>query len=151
MSKIFYLLLVSLVFFACSSDDDIKGSDSIVGKWSYQKITVEVNTNDPATTVEIKEKLLNDRERQGGIEFTEDLVYKYYDPVDNKIYSGTYYFEGNKLYICFTDKEGKECDQIAYTLNGSLLDITYDETEWMKREYPNANVTSAKQKISYFR
>lgn len=152
MKRLIFILIATLVLFGCSdSDDDTKGGNDskLVGKWAYSKITTEVNTAYSEITDEITERLLNDTERQGGIEFTADGKYGYYDPLDKKWYWGTYDFRNNHLYVCFTDKEGTGCDLMLYQLQGNNLKVSYDETEWMKEEYPNARVTKAVQYIEY--
>lgn len=152
MKKLFTLLALSLFLFGCN-DSDEKSEDpaGLVGKWEFLKITAEVSAADPAAKAEIIERLENDVDFMGDIEFTVDGRYGCYDPLDKKWDWGTYDFLNKALYVCFTDKEGTECDLTVYRLRGNNLTIFYDETEWMKGEHPNAKVTKAVQSIGYAR
>lgn len=154
MKKI--LLFLSIVLFvSCSSDDDNtkSGTDNFVGVWSYEKITADVETSISTTTQTIKDRLTGDTERMGGKEFTKDGDYKYYDGIDKRWYSGKYKIENGKIYLGFYEKSQIvwENEPANFTVNGDILVLAIDETEQMKRAYPESNVKKAIQYIEHKR
>lgn len=97
MNKVFYLLLVSLVFFACSKNDDDNGKEvitdnqAIIGKWKADDNYADIT----------------------GMEFTKYGDYYYYIKGSAGMLEGTFRYEKNKLYINIKDTDGSIINDVT--------------------------------------
>ena len=70
-----YVLILFVLLFSCSSDDDLKTSDGIVGKWMVKEMKMELrSTEDGETLISIGEAINNNPENY--IVFNDDNTLK---------------------------------------------------------------------------
>lgn len=142
MKKIICLLMLSVVFFACSdNDDDNSKSDALVGKWSFNSINVEDQGLDAHIgTVTAAEKKDREKRMQNTyIAFTKDG--KYTDTSEGIINADYYAKDG---YVFFKESGATDWEKWPYRLSGinnNAFTYMLDETDEYKEMYPEYGVT----------
>lgn len=111
------MLAIALVFSlsACSDDDDKNdGTDSLIGKWKYSKVTADFKTNKPDTDAAIKKAI---EDLFGADTFGETLEFKENGTMVIGDKTGDYEVKGNKITMLYGDGYAT----VDYLMNGNSL------------------------------
>lgn len=145
MKKLFlFLLVLPLVFTACSDDDDKKSNDDkILGTWAYTGEGAKATTkNDPgnklAKAIEEAYAYEEDEENPMLTTFNADKTFsvRYEDESEENASTGTYEIKGNKLTMKFdNDNSVAEDEQWTIEFSGNNLITSYDSTRDAIRDF----------------
>lgn len=141
MNKLITLLVLSLFVFGCSDNDDDRGqTDALVGKWSFNSITVEDQGLDAhlAAVTSADKKNREKHMKDTYIEFTKNG--KYTDTSEGIVDADYYTKDG---FIFFKEKSSTDWEKWPYQLsstNNTVFTYVMDETDEYKGMYPDYGV-----------
>lgn len=151
MKKIFTILLMMPLLWACSSsDDDNKGgiSDELLGTWNSTRAYIDVEINEKDIEDKVKREWSNE-DGDISLEFKNNGKVYFTDLEDDFKESASYYVSGNKL-VLSADGHKATC---SFNIKNNTLttqeDVKEDVLEDLKYEGVDVSNIKIKKAVLY--
>jgi hypothetical protein len=118
------VIALPVFIISCSSDDDDKVNNSIVGTWKFKEVTAgEIKTNNTANDGKITSYLVNlaKDDFSGNVyTFSDDGTFSFDDALASYHYSGDYTFKDGKLTLLYGHEDEYDIFNVSI-VNGTLI------------------------------
>lgn len=122
MKKLFTILLIMPLIWACSSDDSKELDKALVGIWGDATYSTEVDVNPTELSDKVSEWILSDTDPLI-FEFKASGDLTYTNMTDKQSYNYKVWTEGNTLFIA---ENGKTLSQVQYSVKGDTFVMKED-------------------------